>query len=112
MRNPIFVSKKILYALKYRGEPPNKITGAALLSSIGIDPILENIGYGSLLIQSFCKEAFSRNASAVYLTTDKNVNDRVNRFYVKNGFKLESSFVKTNGRVMNRYIRFSNEKTV
>lgn len=112
IKNPVFVSQKMLYALRYRGEQPQKLINSALLSSIGVDPLSSKNGYGSMLIKAFCDEAFSKNASAVYLTTDINENDSVNSFYIKNGFKLDGVIKQTKGRIMNRYIKFPNEKTL
>jgi ribosomal protein S18 acetylase RimI-like enzyme len=110
VKNPVFVSRKLLYALKYRGERPEKLINAALLSSVGVDPLSAKSGFGTLLIKAFCDEAFLKNASAVYLTTDLVENDSVNAFYLKNGFHLEGVLKKTNGRLMNRYVKFPDEK--
>ena len=112
IRNPGPVSRKLFFALRYRGEQPDKITNAALLSSIGVDPVYGKSGFGSMLIRAFCDEAFTKGAGAVYLTTDKINNDPVNTFYVKNGFTLESTFEKNKGRMMNRYILLRDEKTI
>lgn len=109
IKNPIFVFKKLLYAIKYRGDQPSKIINAALLISIGVASDSYSKGIGSVLVKEFCKEVFSKGAKAIYLTTDKFNNDHVNSFYIKNGFQLESEIIKTNGRIMNRYIKFSNE---
>ena len=112
IKNPLFVSRKLLYALQYRGERPEKTKNAALLSSIGVDPEFAKNGYGTILIKAFCEEAFTKNADAVYLTTDLTRNDPVNNFYVKNGFQIESTFEKSKGRMMNRYIKFRDEKNI
>ena len=111
IKNPVFVSGKLMYALKYRGERPEKLTNAALLSSVGINPAFAKGGLGSMLVKAFCEEAFLKNADVVYLTTDKIKNDPVNEFYIKNGFQLEGSFEKSAGRIMNRYIKYRNEKS-
>jgi ribosomal protein S18 acetylase RimI-like enzyme len=112
IKNPVLVSGKLFYAMKYRGDHPKKTRNAALLSSIGVDPGSSKSGIGSMLIKTFCDEAFSKNANAVYLTTDKVKNDRVNSFYIKNGFQLESTFEKMNGRMMCRYVKLPDEKTI
>lgn len=112
IRNPVLVSRKLLFALHYRGEKPDKIVNAALLSSIGVDLAFGKSGFGSMLIRAFCEEAFTKGANAVYLTTDTIKNDPVNTFYIKNGFVLESTFLKNKGRMMNRYILLRHEKII
>jgi colanic acid biosynthesis glycosyl transferase WcaI len=111
-KNPVSVSRKLLFAIQYRGERPQKLSNAALLSSIVVNPDMSNSGFGSKLIRAFCQEAFLRGADAVYLITDKFNNDPVNTFYIKNGFQLESTFEKTRGRMMNRYILIKDEKII
>lgn len=111
-KSPVLVLKKLLYALRYRGERPNGYANAAILSSLGVDPGEGSKGTGSDLVRAFCKEAFLKGSDVVYLTTDKFDNDIVNSFYIKNGFKLESVIEKTGGRKMNRYIKLPDEKTL
>jgi ribosomal protein S18 acetylase RimI-like enzyme len=109
-RRPLQVIRRFLAALVYRGEKPQGIDGATLLSSIGVSPRYAGRGVGVALVEHFCQEAFSRGASHVYLLTDSTNNDGANRFYVKCGFSLESSFARDGGRKMNRYIRSSSEE--
>jgi ribosomal protein S18 acetylase RimI-like enzyme len=109
INNPKVVFIKLFYALKYRGEAPPGFSNPTLLSSIGVDPECETKGIGSLLVESFCNEAYSKGADVVYLTTDKYLNDRVNSFYLKNGFQLEAVIEKPDGREMNRYIKLPDE---
>lgn len=111
-RKPTLVIKKIFYALRYRGEKPEALENAALLSSIAVNPEIESKGVGSKMMEAFCDEAFQRGSDSVYLTTDEDSNDLTNRFYLKNGFHLEAVFTQTNSRKMNRYIKFSNEAPV
>lgn len=110
-RHPLQIVRRFLAALVYRGEKPQGIDKATLLSSIGVSPHYAGDGVGSSLVEHFCQEAFSRGANHVYLLTDDANNDSANRFYVKCGFSLESSFTRDGERKMNRYIRsFSEEK--
>ena len=106
IRHPIRVGKKFLGALRYRGERPVDIPNATLLSSIGVVPGGTRRGIGKKLISAFCESALLSGASAVFLTTDRNGNDAVNRFYLLNGFELHSSFLKERDRWMNLYTRF------
>ena len=110
-KNPRTLLRKLFYAVKYRGEFPSGFNRPTLLSSIGINPKSETKGIGSLLIEEFCKEAYSKGADVVYLITDRDFNDRVNSFYLKNGFQLETIIEKPNGRKMNRYIKLPYEKS-
>jgi ribosomal protein S18 acetylase RimI-like enzyme len=110
-RHPLRIVRRFLAALVYRGEKPRGIDKATLLSSIGVSPHYAGRGVGLSLVTHFCQEAFSRGSDHVYLLTDDAKNDAANRFYVKCGFSLESSFTRDGGRKMNRYIRsFSEEK--
>ncbi len=108
VRNPYKVTIKLVYAFRYRGEPPSNFQNPALLSSIGVDPQSERKGIGKSLLHSFCDEAFLCGADCVYLTTDKINNDKVNNFYIMNGFQLESVIIQTGNREMNRYIKLPN----
>lgn len=109
--NPGLLLRKLLYAIKYRGETPRGFKNPSLLSSIGINPDIKTKGVGSMLINDFCIEAFSRNADVVYLTTDRDGNDGVNKFYKKNGFHLESIIEQPHKRTLNRYIILPHEKS-
>lgn len=110
-RHPLQIGRRFLAALMYRGEKPHGIDNATLLSSIGVSPHYAGRGVGWSLVEHFCEEAFSRGSDHVYLLTDDANNDAANRFYVKCGFSLESSFTRNGERKMNRYIRsFSEEK--
>lgn len=111
-RYPAMVLRKLIYALRYRGDQPAGLSNAALLSSIGVHPHTVAKGIGSQLLNEFCNNAYSRGAMAVYLTTDHMDNERVNQFYLKNGFYLDTVFTQTNKRKMNRYIRTPDEKVL
>jgi len=105
IRNPVVVGRRLLSALFYRGAQPAVTPRAALLSSLAILPELRGTGASGLLIEAFCREAARYSATHVYATTDRDANNAANRFYVKHGFSLESSIVRSDGRVMNRYYR-------
>lgn len=112
VENPKIVSKKLFFALSYRGEAPSGYKSPALLSSIGVDPSGKNQGIGSHLIMAFCWEAFIKGSDVVYLTTDKLKNNSVNSFYLKNGFNVLDELKHPDGRIMNRYIKLPDEKIV
>jgi ribosomal protein S18 acetylase RimI-like enzyme len=105
LRHTLQIMRRFAAAITYRGEKPEGLEKAALLSSIGILPQYSGRGVGRTLVDRFCQEAFSRGAKHVYLLTDRFNNEAANHFYVKCGFLLESSFMRSGGREMNRYIR-------
>lgn len=75
----------------------------AELASIAVAPFNLGQGIGKRLVLAFCQEAF-KTTSIVYLTTNADHNEYVNRFYHGLGFKLFKEFEKTSGRNMNIYI--------
>lgn len=102
--HPIRVGKKFLSALRYRGEKPVGIPSAALLSSIGVTPSRKGIGIGKLLITAFCERVKASGTPIIVLSTDRDKNDAVNQFYLTNGFRLHSSYLKERSRWMNLYM--------
>jgi ribosomal protein S18 acetylase RimI-like enzyme len=79
------------------------------LSSIGIDPLAKQHGFGTKLVHLFLETAKQNQADHVVLTTDAVQNDAVNAFYQKLGFKLTRAFEGTKGRLMNEYMfQFNN----
>ncbi len=105
LRNPVLVSKKLFSAIFYRGDEPEELRDGALLSSIGIVPEQFGKSIGKKLVAEFEREAFSGGSEFVFLTTDKLNNDRVNQFYKKNGYTIESSFSQVGNRQMLRYLK-------
>jgi len=105
IRRPQTVIPRLLSGLVYRGERPTKLPRAALLSSIAVDPQISGSGIGSALVSAFCEEASRNDLGYVYLTTDQDGNDVVNRFYLRRGFNVESKIHRHDGRIMIRYVR-------
>jgi ribosomal protein S18 acetylase RimI-like enzyme len=105
VRNPVFVARKCLAALAYRGEKPVTMSNAALLSSLAVAPYASRRGIGRLLLDAFCKEAAQKGVDAVFLSTDASGNDAVNSFYKKCGFHLVDTFERPGNRRMNRWAR-------
>jgi ribosomal protein S18 acetylase RimI-like enzyme len=104
LRNPLFVTRKCLGALFYRGETPGGIPDAALLSSLAVSPATQSKGVGQALVHAFAEEVRRRGGKAIYLTTDESENEKANRFYAKCGFELLDTFNRPGNRVMNRWI--------
>ena len=102
LRKPSILPR-LFRAVWYRGGSPID-RRRALLSSIAVSLELQRSGVGKLLVSSWLEEVRARGAAGAYLTTDAIGNDRVNRFYQKCGWTVESQFVTPEGRKMNRYI--------
>lgn len=101
IRHPSFI-KRLLGAFK-KSENVVKKEKYVELASICVDPRIESKGVGSRLID-YLKDIVDFTTYAyINLETDADGNDSVNRFYVKNGFKLEREFTTLEGRRMNEY---------
>jgi glycosyltransferase involved in cell wall biosynthesis/ribosomal protein S18 acetylase RimI-like enzyme len=81
------------------------LTGS-LLMSIAVDPIFGGRGIGSSLLHAFNQSMAASGASSYRLTTDRDNNDAVNRFYLSAGFILECSFQTGERRWLNRYVYY------
>ena len=105
------VIRRLFRAVFYRGESPASTEGLALLSSIAVSPDVQAKGLGRLLVQAFLEEVKRRGGRGVFLTTDADNNEKVNLFYRKAGFSMESSYDTPEGRKMNRYILIFDDPT-
>ena len=101
IRHPSFI-KRLLGAFK-KSESVVKEEKYVELASICVDPGIESKGVGSQLIDYLKGIVDFNNYSYINLETDAEGNDGVNRFYVKNGFKLEREFITAEGRRMNEH---------
>ena len=101
IRHPSFI-KRLLGAFK-KSESVVKEEKYVELASICVDPGIESKGVGSQLIDYLKGIVDFNNYSYINRETDAEGNDGVNRFYVKNGFKLEREFITAEGRRMNEY---------
>ena len=97
------VIKRLFRALFYRGEAPSG-PQRALLSSIAVSPDVQGQGVGQALVKKWVEEVQRRGGTGCFLTTDARNNDRINVFYQKLGWKIESSYTTPEGRIMNRYV--------
>ena len=77
----------------------------ACLMSIAVSPTTEGRGVGRALVDAFGRALVERGIDAFCLTTDRDNNDRTNRFYLSTGFTLVRSFVTPDGRAMNEYLK-------
>ena len=101
IRHPSFI-KRLLGAFQ-KSESVVKTERYVELASICVYPEMESRGVGSSLID-FLKSIVDFNKYAyINLETDADGNEGVNRFYEKNGFKLDRMFTTAEGRRMNEY---------
>jgi len=102
LRKPA-IAPRLVRALTKPAEEAHRPDGYATLMSIGVEPDVLKTGVGRRLLDRFVAAAAARGARGVDLTTDRDDNDSVNSFYVRNGFVLRRAFVTPEGRRMNEY---------
>ncbi len=101
------IIKRILGAFR-KSESVAKQERYVELASICVSPVIKGKGVGSHLI-NYLKEIVDYDTyEYINLETDAENNDVVNRFYIKNGFKLSNMYITPEGRRMNEY-RFRKE---
>ena len=101
IRHPSFI-KRLLGAFK-KSDSVVKSEKYVELASICVDPRLGKHGIGTKLIDHLKGMVDFDEYAYINLETDAVGNDDVNRFYVKNGFKLARSYFSSEGRKMNEY---------
>ena len=79
------------------------------LASIGVDPQTKGQGIGTKLIETLKNEVDFSVFEYITLETDVENNEGANKFYLKNGFRIEREFETREGRKMYEY-RYSKEK--
>lgn len=106
---PVFrkpsIIPRLFRAMNYRGGSP-ATPGGALLVSLAVHPEMQALGAGKLLVRRFAEECFRRGAAYIYLVTDREHNDAVNRFYQSLGWKIETEMATPEGRALNLYTYF------
>lgn len=80
------------------------------LSSIGVRPDDKSRGIGTQLIGRLVSDTDFNSCSYISLETDADNNEGANKFYQKNGFALERTYLTHEGRKMNEY-RYSPERS-
>ena len=103
LRDPKVIGR-LFRAVFYRGDSPVDGPKYSLLSSIAVSPEAQGRGVGAALLTAFLDDAKARGSEGCYLTTDREGNDSVNRFYSNFGWKLADHFETHEGRKMNRYV--------
>jgi len=106
LKNPSLLLPGIRNWFRVRENSASKLDFRyAELASIAVHPKHANSGVGSQLLSSFLTEAKKSGVQFVILTTDAENNDKVNAFYLKNGFKIRRKFYSRPGRLMNEYVK-------
>lgn len=83
-------------------EPPCQPKRTVELSSIGTSRI--GTGVGAILIKAFCARGVALGAESVVLTTDRDGNDAVVDFYLRNGFAKSGTEMR-GGRTLQKMSR-------
>ncbi|MFN8468695.1 MAG: GNAT family N-acetyltransferase [Caldilineaceae bacterium] len=78
--------------------------GCGLLMSLATRPDFQGKHCGRSLVDAFLVAAAQHGLHAVALTTDRDNNEHVNRFYQHLGFELAETYVTAEGRSMNEYV--------
>jgi ribosomal protein S18 acetylase RimI-like enzyme len=97
------IAPRLVRALR-RPEEARQASAEACLMSLAVDPSAGRRGLGRALVQAFCRELQARGAPAVCLTTDRDDNDGINRFYARLGFEVSRVVVTPEGRALNEYL--------
>jgi len=102
LKRPSIVPR-LFRAMFYRGESPSG-PDRALLCGVSVDPDAQRRGIGKTLVDAWAAEVRRRGGTGCFLVTDAHDNEAVNQFYAKCGWRVESTFARPDGRVMNRYV--------
>lgn len=101
LKQPLFVIKRFFFSLFYKGDRPELIDNAFLISSIAVDPIANRSGCGKNLIGDLILDLYTLdNFKYIYCVTDKFDNAAVLSFYFGLGFSVFSEFKQPGGREM------------
>jgi len=97
------IAPRLLMALKRPAEA-REASAEACLMSIAVRPEVEGQGVGKRLFAGLYREFAESGVPAICLTTDRDLNNRANRFYQKIGFELVRCFTTPEGRTLNEYV--------
>jgi GNAT superfamily N-acetyltransferase len=104
IRRPSIIPR-ILRSLKHKGNvPPCDIKPLGSLPSTAVRPDAQGAGIAIAIIRSACDEFVRRGIHAVFLTTDRDDNDRVRGFYSALGWDLLGYYTTHEGRRMCWYL--------
>jgi ribosomal protein S18 acetylase RimI-like enzyme len=72
--------------------------------SLAVAPEMQHRGIGRRLVAVFLGAMKQERVVAVSLTTDRDANEPVNRFYQHLGFRIARTYATQEGRWMNEYV--------
>ena len=96
---------KMIKSVKSTKSIPQNLNSKPCLLSICILPNMARKGAGTMLLKNFEFNLTENNFHSYFLTTDKNGNESVNNFYLKNKFEIQFSFTQGKNRKMNLYYK-------
>ncbi len=108
IRHPSF-AKRLFGAFK-KSESVEKRERYVELASICTDPDAEGQGIGTALINHLKSMVDFDKYIYISLETDAEDNEKVNCFYIKNGFRKECEYITAEGRKMNEYRYYNDEQ--
>lgn len=98
------IAPRLARALRHHEQPQNPSgTNNATLLSIAVLPEHQREGVGEKLTKAFLKAMKQKGVNRVNLTTDRDDNEKVNRFYENLGFTCCRTYIAPEGRAMNEY---------
>jgi GNAT superfamily N-acetyltransferase len=103
VRNPMKIIR-IIKNLK-GGNNSYQLNEGGWLLSICTNPEHWGKGISAVVLKSFEEEATKRSLKKIWLTTDFGENERANSFYLKMNYNLFMTFVNSNKRHMNLYVK-------
>jgi GNAT superfamily N-acetyltransferase len=102
-RRPVFLASRLVAKLLCTDGTPATPLDAIMLRSIAVQPRFQGGVAARSLLAAFEALAHERGATRCVLTTDADNNGRVNRFYVREGYRLSSIFMQHGKRRMYLY---------
>ena len=104
-RNPfvIVTIAKAFKRIKNEAQIDNNNDFTNELSSLAVNPIIQNKGVGKKLVDAYITVLKDSKIKAIQLTTDAENNDKVNSFYERLNFKKTKTIIRNDSRLMNEY---------
>lgn len=94
------VLPRLIRALGKHSPIQNDGVPTVQLTSIGVMPEMLGCGVGHLLIEEFSSHIAQRGFKRIVFETDAEKNERVCRFYMKEGYKVRRNYMTFEGRKM------------
>jgi len=102
IRKPTIIGR-LMRALFKRSRQEEDGVPTATLTSLAVLPAAQRDGVGAQLVGQFLADIGGRGIRRVLLDTDSQDNQRVQRFYERQGFVIARRYVTAEGRPMTEY---------